>query len=182
MSGSVFWRAMWDKNLFAGSTDSRILWNHLYSTGFSCDETQCSNVSFSTQQLWNVVKNKGRTKLNLEPWCSANVSPYLSQRVQVVKQNAFLISCASYLISPHPHQLRNWSLLLQMPLFSESDLYGPVKRKSCPFQTNRGHMLLVLIDLRGRVSVWPCTVHYTEFAWYYGGTEFPHGNYCWEPY
>lgn len=100
------------KALSRGPCDKKIFWlmgpetAEFHDTtsvveGSAGDETVFKHF-LSTQQPWNVVKNKGRTKLNIEPQCWVN-APYLPQHLQVVKQNAFLISCTSYPISPHPH-------------------------------------------------------------------------------
>lgn len=113
-------------------------------------------------------------KLNIESWCLVNVSPYLSQNVRIVRQNACLVSCASYLISPRPMQLRNWYLRLQIYYFKKVS-YGPMKLENCSCRVDRGYTLFGLIYLHCSVNTQPPIVHYAELAWYYSGTEFPHG-------
>lgn len=96
------------KNLTDESRDSRIRGTTCVVKGSTWDETQCvQHFPFNITALY-VVKNKGRIKLNIELWCLVNVSPYLSQHLQVVKQNAFLISCTSYRTSPHPHPTKEF--------------------------------------------------------------------------
>lgn len=103
-----------------------------------------------------------------------NASPYLSQHVPVVKQNAFLVGCASYLTSPCPIQLRNWYLRLQTH-YIKKVTYGPMKLENCSCRLDRGYTLFGLIYLHCSVNTQSPIVHYTELAWYYSGTEFPHG-------
>lgn len=90
--------------------------------------------------------------------------------VQVVKQNAFLIGCASYLISPRPIQVRNWYLRLHIH-YIKRVTYGPMKLENCSCKVDHGYALFELIYLHYSVN----TQFPTELAWYYSGTEFPHG-------
>lgn len=92
-----------------------------------------------------------------------NVSPYLSQHVQIVRQNAFLVSCASYLISPLPIQLRDWYLSQQTHYFKKVT-HGPMKLENCSCKVDCGYTLFGLIYLHCGVNMQPPIVHYEELA------------------